>query len=389
MNILLVSHMFPNNVNPGYGVFVKEQAKFVAKKTDLQVMAPLPFFPLAVLFSKYKSFNKIRKAEIIDGLKVTHPQYFFIPKVLKFLDAWFYSLSLNRNLRNLIRKEKIQILHFHWGYPDAIALLRLAKKTGLKTVLTIHGNESICYFENSLRKKIVQKYLKKFDYLIVVSNDLKNKIIQYYDVPKTKITVMPNGINTENFYSIDKNEARHMCGIDHKKQIILTVCRLSHEKGIEYLFQAIQKIKEINVELLIAGDGPLKEKLLVLARQLKISDKIKFLGTIVHEEIYKFYNAADIFCLPSLWEGCPCTIIEAMACGTPVVATKVGGIPDMINKETGVLVEPKNPVALAVALTEALNKKWNHEQISAIGQSNSWDNVADKVIEVYKKILEK
>lgn len=387
MKILAVSHMFPNNQQPCYGVFVKERLKHIAKYVDLTIVAPVPYFPLSSLVKKYHGTDKIAFKEQNDKLTVWHPRFFIIPKYFKWLDGYTYFYFLKNFFKRKIMKSNADILDFHWVYPDAFAGIRWAKKYGKKIIITVRGNESICYFENSLRKKMLIKTLRKADHVISVSNDLKQKIVNEYGVLEHNVTTVGNGIDKEKFYFINKEKAKKQCGLTKKGKYIISLCRLSHEKGLNYLLEAFSRLTEENVFLIIVGDGPLRDELRIMADKLEIADKVKFVGEIKHEDARKWYNAADIYCLPSLWEGCPNTIIESIACGTPVVSTNVGGIPDLVNNDSGVLVPAGNVEALRNALVEALSKKWDYEKISAIGQSNSWDNVADKVIDVYKKVL--
>ena len=386
-NILIVSHMFPNKEYPLNGLFVKEQLLFLKDLVNLSVIAPVPFFPFINFTKKYRKISQVPAIEEDNHIKVVHPRYFFVPKFFKSADAFLYRASLDKFFVKFLKKNNVDILHFHWGFPDALAGIRWAKRFSIKTVLTVHGNESICFFENSFRKKMMVSRLKNIDHIIAVSNDLKNKILKYYDFPEDRITVITNGVDPKKFYSEDRTNARKECGLDLSCRYILTVARLSEEKGIKDLLNAFSNLKKEKIKLIIAGDGPLKNQLIEFSKALKINDKVNFLGAVLNEDLRNWYNAADIFCLPSLWEGLPCTIAESLACGTPVVATKVGGIPDRINKGNGILVPPSSPDMLSVALVEALAKKWDRKGISDKELPNSLHNLAVQVVEVYKKVL--
>lgn len=388
MKILTVSHLFPNHITPNKGVFVKERVKYIAKKIDLSIVAPIPYFPFNYLLGQYKNFNKIRDEEIFDHLPVKHPKFLAIPKLAKSADGILYYWSLNKYFSNLISTHQFDLLDFHWVYPDSYAGIKWAQTFNKKIIVTIRGNESIYYFEKNSRKKIAIKCLHSVDHIISVSNDLKNKVVKDYGLDPQNVTVIPNGIDLNKFYKIDRTAAQKMCNLDTNKKYIITISRLSHEKGIEHLIRAFAKLNAKNTILIIIGDGPLRNKLQSLSHDLKISTSVKFLGFIPHEDTNKWYNAADIFCLPSLWEGCPNVVIESLACGTPVVSTQVGGIPDLVpSKYYGLLVKPGEPNELADAFDYALSEKWDRSAISAFGRKNSWENVADRVIQVYKKVL--
>lgn len=388
MKVVSVCHMFPNRINPNIGVFVKERVKFVGKKIELTMIAPVPSFPFMNYISKYGGLAQLEDKEVIDGLTVFHPRYFMIPKYLKYFDGIFYGKSLESYIENLFDNGKFDILDFHWVYPDGIGGLQWAHKFAKKTIVTVRGNEAIYYFDKTIIRKIIQKKLADFDHVIVVSNDLKNKVLQCYGVEQKRVSVIPNGIDRTKFYRMNSSEAIKRCGLESDKKYILTVSRFSKEKGLEHLLLAFKKMKSTGTDLIIIGDGPLKSVLITMCATLGIEDRVHFIGPVGHIDLCNWYNAANVFCLPSLWEGCPNVVIEALACGVPVVATNVGGIPDLIpGSDYGTLVPPGDSDALSLALKIGLEKNWDRKKIFDVGSENSWDDVADKVINVFKMVL--
>ena len=390
MRVLSASHMFPNRVWPNNGVFVKERLKALSKIVNNTIVAPIPYFPLLSFTKKYKGLKDIPVLEDYDSLKVFHPKYLMFPKYLKFLDGYLYYYSLNPFISQMVKRHDFGLFDFHWVYPDAFAGLRWARKFGKKIVVTIRGNESICYFEKSLRKRMLVNTLRSVDHVIAVSSDLKRKVVQEYGVDGAKVTVILNGIDTDKFFAVDKREAQKQCGLKIGLKYILSLSRLSHEKGLDTLIEAFSAMNVENTILLIVGDGPLKSKLQHKVGYLRMEKKILFFDAVPHNETVKWYNAADVFCLPSLWEGCPNTIIESLACGTPVVASNVGGIPDLVPDDSyGLLVPPGDSASLAAALSDALEKKWDREHIASYGSQNTWNDVAQRVVDVFKLVLNK
>lgn len=388
LKVASICHMFPNRINPHIGVFVKERLKHVAKKTDMTIIAPVPSFPFSGRTLKYAGLENLEEVESFDGLRVYHPRYFMIPKYLKILDGMFFGASLAHFIKNIASHNTFDILDFHWVYPDAIGGLQWARKLGKKTVITVRGNEAIYYFEKSPIRKLVQQRLCEFDHVISVSRDLKKKIVAEYGVEESRVSVISNGIDTDKFHLIDRDKARRHCALTQGKRYLLTVSRFSQEKGLENLLHAMRQLQSPNTDLVIIGDGPLKSQLLVLATSLDIMDRVHFLGVLGHDDLCAWYNVADVFCLPSLWEGCPNVVIEALACGTPVVATSVGGIPDLIpSPGYGILVPPGDVQALSTALGQALQTDWNRRCISEFGSTSSWADVADRVINVFETVL--
>jgi glycosyltransferase involved in cell wall biosynthesis len=387
MKVLAVCHMFPSKINPGNGVFVKERIKYVAKRVDLRMIAPVPYFPLIHLTGKYRNIDKVEFKENIDTLTVFHPRYFLIPKFMKFLDGYLFYKSLNAYFQEIIKEHNPDILDFHWTYPEIVAGVKWAKGTGRKVIVTVRGNEALFRFEDSIRKEILKHSLQQVDNIISVSDDLKLKLISEFGIPGEKITVIGNGIDVCQFNVIEKNEARKQCNLQQDGKYILSLCRLSQEKGLENLLKAFSDNSFKDATLLIAGDGPLRKTLYELAKTLHVSSRVVFLGAIEHRETAKWYNASDVYCLPSLREGCPNTVIESLACGTPVVSTKVGAVPELVKENSGFVVAPGDCIGLREALDRSLKIEWDRKKIAASGQNRSWDNVADEVIRVYEKVL--
>lgn len=390
MNILSVCHFFPNRLRPYSGIFVKERIKHVARSNDitLSVIAPIPSFPLMSMIQKYQDLEALEYHEIFDGLEVVHPRYFMIPKFFKILDSMFFERSLTAFLEKNPAYLNYDIFDFHWTYPDAIGGLESARKFGKKAVVTVRGNEALYFFDTSKMRKVLQEKLCEFDHVIAVSSDLQHKIVTEYNVPPSKVSVIANGIDCRKFHVMDRGEALKTCGRDCNRQFILAVSRLSHEKGLEYLFDAFARLKRPDLDLIIIGDGPLKKQLTEMCRRYGIADNVIFLGDVRHEKLIAWYNAADLFCLPSLREGCPNVVIEALACGTPVVASHVGGIPDLVTgPDCGYLIPPGDAEKLSRALEKALAADWNREIIASVGSARSWEHVAENVIQVFERIL--
>ena len=388
MKVISICHMFPNRAWPNKGIFVKERLKALSRMINNTIVAPIPYFPFLSLARKYKGLDYIPLLEDYDTLSVYHPRYFMIPKYFKCMDGQLYYCALHPFISQMIKNYNFEILDFHWVYPDAFAGLKWAREFGKKIVVTIRGNESICYLEKSLRKRMVINTLKSVDHIIAVSNDMKEKVVQEYGVERKKVTVIPNGIDPKKFFRTNKLDAQKQCGLELGSKYILALSRLSPEKGLDSLIKAFLGVSRQDTTLLIVGDGPLKSKLEEMVKDLGISKKVLFFGAVPHDETVKWYNAADVFCLPSLWEGCPNVVIESLASGTPVVASNVGGIPDLIpNDSYGILVPAGDPVSLARALDDALNKEWDREKIAKFGSRNTWDHVAGQIIEVFEKVL--
>jgi len=145
--------------------------------------------------------------------------------------------------------------------------------------------------------------------------------------------------------------------------------------------------QRIDILCIIVGSGQLKRELEKLIKELNLQDYVKLVGAKPHEEIPLWMNACDVFTLPSIAEGFPTVLPEVLACRKPVVATKVGGIPEIINKDVGILVEPRNPKQLKETLNEALEKEWDSQKIVEYSKRFSWDKISKEIMDVYSEVL--
>ena len=203
--------------------------------------------------------------------------------------------------------------------------------------------------------------------------------------------LIPNGYNENLFKPISMHKARTKLNLPLNKKIILCVGNLVSVKGHSYLIDAMQIVtrKRDDVILIIVGSGFLMKKLQKKAMELGLNGKILFIGEKKHEEIPIWMNACDVLVLPSLNEGFPTVIPEAMACGKPVIATYVGGVPEAISSsELGTLVAPKDPEALSQAILEGLSHDWLHEKILVEAKRYSWSNIVKQIIAVYESVAE-
>ncbi len=226
------------------------------------------------------------------------------------------------------------------------------------------------------------------DRLTLVSNAQK-EMVKKLGLDEANLTVIHNGVDFERFKIYDKKECRRIFDFSSDIKIILFIGQLIDVKGFEYLIQAISKLQkeEANFKVVAIGEGALRQKLENLTRQLHLGEYIVFMGEKPYAEISYWFGASDVFCLPSIREGCPAVIMEALASGRPVVASRVGGIPELIKETNGILVEPRDVQGLCQALKTALNKKWEENKIRDSVTGYSWSNVAERYLGVFRETL--
>ena len=227
--------------------------------------------------------------------------------------------------------------------------------------------------------------------LIVVSKKKKN-IIEKYCGKKygKKIFIVPNGYNPKNFLKIPKKEAKTSLGFSNNKIVLINVALLLEKKGHIYLIESIDRLVNMgynNIICIIVGKGPMKKKLKNQIINRNMEEKIILTGYVEDKLLIKYMNSADFFILPSLDEGNPIVMFEALSLGLPFIGTNVGGIPEIINNENiGMIVEPGNSDLLTELIIKAINKKWNRKDIIEYSKEFTWDRIALKTENIYNLI---
>ncbi|WP_319586810.1 glycosyltransferase [uncultured Desulfobulbus sp.] len=389
MSVLFLSHMFPNSADPFLGKFVYDLARILNHKVHVLVVAPVPYFPFMSKFKKYRNYKNIISEREESGLKIMHPRFLLIPRYWKWLDAVFYLFGCSIILFNQIKKCDVVVAH--WTFPDAFVGLFFAKLLGKKIILVVHGNESIHYHDSpTLRKMLVNYTVHRMDHLVPVSVDLQQKLYSSYNIPADRMTVIHSGVDLELFPARNVYKSRHDLNLSAKAKVILCVARLSKEKAHINLLKAFKAIcytDNLSLNLYCLGEGPERERLEIYIKENDLERNVFLLGNVPHDRVHLWMSAADIFVLPSLWEGAPVVIGEAFACGLPVVASEVGGIPDLIvNDRLGLLFTPDSVSSLESALRLALEKNWDRNYIRRHGLNFSWEKIAHNFINIFDKI---
>jgi len=295
-------------------------------------------------------------------------------------------------------KEKPDILHGHWAFPGGYIAYIMSKFFGKPFIVTIHGGEINMLKKFKFLRKIIINSLNQSSAIIANSSFTKDEIIKLGS-NKEKITIIkvpPNFVNVET--NQEKTETfRKKFTEDHTK-IVLFVGRLVELKGVEYLIRSLVEIKKIDLHLIIAGDGSLKNKLEKLTSSLDLENNVTFFGRADKQELGLLHSISDVFVCPSIidsqgaTEGLGLVIPEAMKSGLPVVASAVGGIPDTVKNEVnGLLVEEKNPKAIANAIERILSdeelKKKIIENSKETVKEFSPNVIGKKYYEIFQKIL--
>ncbi len=392
MKILVFTSLYPNNVWPNNNVFVKERMTKVARqdRCEVKIVAPVPYFPpLKLGFRWY--FSQVLRQENIEGVEVYHPRYFMVPKVGMALHGLMMFISTFMTVRNIYKQFEFDLIDAHYVYPDGLAAVLLGQYFQKPVVVSARGSDINSFAGLPLIRKLLQYTLGKADRIIAVCQALKDAMIKL-DIPAEKIAVIPNGVDATKFYPIPKSEARRQLGLSDDR-IILSVGGLIPRKRFDLIIKAVkilcEDFQKKNLLLIIIGEGGSRNELERLITSLDLHGHVRLQGSVSHRKLYIWYNAADLSCLASSREGWPNVVLESLACGTPVVATRVWGTPEIIRSdEFGILTE-RNESDIALSIAEGFNKRWHHEAIVQYAQDKTWEQVANSVIRVFRSAIDR
>src|SRR3989344_397671 len=382
MKILYFSQEWPCPGHETMGLFIQDSVEAMAQKEKVEVVSPkakvLPYtwFP-------HHEFSALPEKEEGKGYTIHYPRYFYpVPKKLFYtLTPTFYAKSVTKYVLQHIQKP--DLIHCHNTYPDGPGVLPLVEYWKVPFVMHLRG--SMDYYLDYASMQRLLSALHKANAIIAVSEKDK-EIFTRKGIHPDKIQVIPNGVDMELFKPRPKAPLRKKLKLPSGK-IILFVGSLVPVKGLDDFVHAV---KNLDATLIIVGDGPLRKDL---------HEKLPhayFKGMLSREKTAEYMSAADIMIISSHSEGRPNTLYEALASELPVIATEVGGIPELIkNGENGILVPPKSPLMLRDMVKELLKNDQLLKRISSQGRKTiethklTWEEHARRLIEVYKKALKK
>ncbi len=325
-----------------------------------------------------------------------------------FAEPWAFSFRAYTKLKELCKQRRFDIIHDNQGLGYGLLLM---KRLNIPVIATIHHPISIdrqadLEQANSLRERVsIKKFYsftrmqafvaRRLDRIITVSQSSAKDAKLFFKVPVGKLRVVYNGIDTE-IYGRNEEVSQSRNGL------IMVGNTDDRKKGVLYLLQALQMLREEGIKLTIVDDaerhssyvedvGPLPSYGLKLVKKLNLSGMVHFTGRLTHEELAQYYSAAQIAVVPSLYEGFGIPAAEAMACGTPVIATTGGALPEVVG-DAGILVPPRSADALAAAIKQLLNDKQARQRMSDAGRKRvkdnfNWQQAARRTLEVYQEVL--
>jgi len=392
----MLTNLYPNSQEPNRGIFTAQLVAELKRICDIRVLSPLPWFPKMDIFKKYERWYKfalVPKDSNYNGIQVSYPKYIVIPKIFGFLHSMFMFFSIVFKLLRIHRHKKIDVLNAQWVFPDGVAAVLAAKILRIPVVVSALGCDINLYSSKAYKLRRIQiiHALKRAEQTVTVSLLQKNRVASDLGIREEKLNVILNGVDQDLFNIKDRDDSIKKCSLEAGMKYVLYVGRLSEEKGIMNLINAVSLIKKdgksSNFKVLIIGTGELLEESLQKIDSLGLGNEFSFCGEKNHKDVTDWLGACDLLCLPSKREGCPNVVLEALSSGRPVISTRVGSVPELINENNGFLAEPENERELADALSLGLSREWDAEVIRKSVAEYTWKGTAYQYMKIYEKAI--
>ena len=390
---LLFSTLYPSSVRPVHGIFVETRLRELLRTGGVQtkVVAPVPWFPsVHPRFGDYARMAATPRRESHNGVDVLYPRYPLIPKFGMTAAPLLLAAASVRPIRRLIDEGfDFDVIDAHYYYPDGVAAALLARHFGKPLTITARGTDLNLIPAHALPRRMMQWAAGHADASIGVCNALVD-VLRGWGVPEPKLHVMRNGVDLQRFKPVPPAEARARLGMAADQPMLLSVGHLIERKGHHLAVAAMPALLKrfAGAQLLIVGEGEERARLQQQIAALGLERSVRLVGAIANFELATWYSAADALILASSREGWANVLLEAMACGTPVLATRIWGTPEVVaNDSVGLLVDTREGEALAAAALQLLNQPRDRAQVRRYAEGFGWEWTSKAQLGLFKRLV--
>lgn len=372
MRILIATSQFPIAGEPNRGRPIQQTVRALAGMAEVHVLSPVATYPRWARPRSYL-YRAPGPATATEACEVDYLPYPALPA----LSRPFNGALCARALHPAVARLRPDVLLSYWLYPDAYGALLAARRAGVPLVAGARGSD--IRVRDAISRRLTRRVVRGADALLTVSEDLGRLAVSDYGADAERVHVVPNGCDASIFHPRERAAARAALDVPGDARLVVYVGRLVAEKGLRELLEAARQLApmEPNLRIALVGEGPMHAELATLAAQCGCD--VVFAGAQPPGEVARWMAASDLVTLPSYSEGHPNVLVEALACGRGVVATPVGGIPEVVDAVCGVLVPPRDAQALAEGLRAGLARAWD-EAALARRFSRSWTRVAEETL---------
>ncbi len=379
MKIAFVSNLFPDTSEPYRGLDNAVLLKELSRKCEVRVISPRPVLP-------WKTFTKKEPRPVDERFQPVYPRTFYVPKIGSRFNHLLFANAIREPLQSLKAKFPFDTILCSWAYPDGCAVARVAGEMKTPFTLIAQGSDVHAYLQNPVRRRLIVEAANQSGGMITRSGKLA-ELLGDAGVAKEKLHPIYNGVDLETFCPGNREEARRQLGLPLDAKIVLFVGNFYEVKNPLLLVRAHAALCQLEpdrkIQLVMIGAGHLSREARREADAGSFGNAVSLAGRRQPEEIARFMQAADLLCVPSDNEGVPNVILEAFACGLPVVSTRVGGIHEVLTENfLGRLVEKQNLPGLVSALQLALSNPAESSLIRNHALQFSWERTAAAYLKV-------
>lgn len=385
MRILTFSTLFPNAAKPHHGIFTETTLRHQLATGEVQakVLAPIPWFPFpGERFGEYGTFAMAPFMETRIGVEVYHPRYPVIPKLGANLTPMSLGLSARAVMGRILDEGfDFDVIDAHYFYPDGVAAVLLGKYFNKPVIISALRTDINLIMRRRIPRSMMRWAGEHAAAMITVCDALRNEMLRFGMDP-ARITTLRNGVDLDLFKPVDRAAARHALGMEHFT--LLSVGHLDPRKGHAHVISALPGIPD--ARLVIVGSGPDHRRLMALARAEGVADRVDLAGAMTQEQLRNYYSAADALVLASSREGWANVLLEAMACGTRVVASNVWGTPEVVREPAaGVLMASNSAQGVINGVRELRSRNPQPGATRAYAEQFSWADTTRGQIRLFRQ----
>lgn len=389
LKVLLLSSLFPSDARPRHGIFVETRMQHLRADcpADVRVIAPVPWFPFrARCFGRYADFAATPRQAVRGSVPVSYPRYVMLPRLGVSFQPDSMALAAERALARLVRSGWVpDLIDAHYFYPDGVAAALIGERLGLPVVVTARGSDIHLLAGLPGPAARIHWAAQRAAAVVAVSTRLRDALVQLGADPE-RVSVLRNGVDTGRFPALERMHARRQLELPPDGPLAACVGNLVPEKGQALAIEALHRLP--GWRLLVVGDGPLRGELESLGRRIGVADRVIFRKTMPQAALHQAYSAADVLVLPSHREGWPNVVLEALACGTPVVATDVGAVRDMLTGDAfGRVLSRRDPGDLANQLAQVVRSGLSRDTLRAHAAGFDWKRVSLGQWQVFQRAV--
>lgn len=376
---LVITNLYPNTAQVTRGMFVFQELQELKKYFDIKIISPLPWVPPLLRNNSNYRYHYASYFLVKNELESYYPRYVITPKLMRFMYGYMMYWGVKKTVNRVVKEWSPDFIIAYYAFPDGFLGFLFSRKFKIPLLVKVLGSDVNVFAQNILRRWMTRFTLRNANRVIAKSNALKEQTVSL-GVSVEKISVITNGIDKTKFFPREINACRRMLNLPEEFFIFIYIGNMIAAKGVDVLLDAYEEIPDAlktKCILVMVGGGNKDEEILQRINEPDFNGLVIKSSPVSHADIPIWLGASDCLILPSFAEGYPNVLVEALACGKPVIASNVGGVPEIVQHgKNGLLVPANDRVALTNAMISFLQGPHPPKyEVSEI--TRTWSDVAE------------